>query len=446
MPEEMKIKKVQIGALLCGMLPPFSGKNFESVYLAASGTVEEEWAKSFLEEDKMFLYDLDKGKECLTKHGVKEILKYSNIDKVIKNNKIKYLWFLDKEIDYIRNWNKKNNNRIIVVNPLFRKNLENKIWFDAFLKKHSLPKPESEIYDLSKSELKLSGELVVQKPKSAGGEGTFFIKDKNDFKQLIGNNKINKNEKCLVRKKIKGKTYAITVFVSSKKIALSAIRQQCVSKNLTGKRRQYLGVQWIPSNNISFNVKKEINSVFEKMGKLLYDYKFFGLTSFDFIIDNSGRVYIIECNPRLTAATAQLVKFPELTSNLDIGGIFINEFIESSFHIDNYKIYPMPKTSFDGAVLNIDFNYNILRKQLVIEKEYRNGIYELKNNKIIFKTPDMRRFNRKAKQFIYTSMVKAGEAYEHSETLAIITSNFRLYGADCKINKEGKKILEIFKH
>ncbi|MFZ2969904.1 MAG: ATP-grasp domain-containing protein [Minisyncoccia bacterium] len=446
MSEEMKIKKVRIGILLCGMVPPFSCKNFELIYLVASGTVEEGWAKGFLKEDEIFLYDLNKGKERLAKHSVKDILKYSNIDKVVKKNKIKYLWFLDKEIDYIRNWNKNNDYRIIIVDPLFRKNLENKIWFDAFLIKHKLPKPESEVYDFSKPELKLEGELVVQKPKSSAGEGTFFIKDKNDLKQLINNNKISKKEKCLVRKKIKGKTYAITVFVSSRKIVLSAIRQMCASEKLDKNQRQYLGLQWMPSNNFTFHIMKEINRVFEKMGKILYRYGYFGLTSFDFMIDNSEKVYIIECNPRLTAATAQLIKFPELTSDLDISGIFINEFIKSDFHIDKYKIYSVPKTSFDGSILNIDFNHNILRKQLVIKKEYRNGVYELKNNKIIFKTPDTRKFNGKAKQFVYTSMVKVGEIYKHSETLAIITSNFRLYNAGGNINKEGKKILEVFKY
>lgn len=444
------LKKIKVGVMPWGidflMLPSVGYKNFELVYLVARETVEEKWVKSFLEEENIFLYDLDREKECLTKHGVGSILKYSNILEVVKKNKIDRLWFLTREIDCLRNWNEKNDNKIIIVNPLLKKNLENKIWFDSFLKKNKFPKPESEIGEFLKSELKLEGKLVVQKPESTGSEGTFFIKDRKEFKKLIVNNKIGKSEKCLVRKKINGETYAITIFVSSENIALSALRQQCMSKELVESKRQYLGIQWISSDNIVSRVEREINRVFKKMGKFLYEHDYFGLTSFDFMIDNSGKIYILECNPRLTVATAQLIKFPELISNLDSGGTFVDEFIGSGFHANNHKIHHIPKCSFEGSIMNIDFDPKIAKNNLIIEKEHKNGIYELQNNKIIFKTPDVRSFNRKSKQFIFTSMVKKGEIYKSAENLASIISNFRLYNQDCQPNKDGRKILEIFKY
>ncbi|MFA5022365.1 MAG: ATP-grasp domain-containing protein [Patescibacteria group bacterium] len=439
--------KIRIGIFPCDLEAVLADKknlNFEFVYLTAKNSVEENWVKSFVSKKNIVYYNLAKNKSALEKNSFTDIFSSSNVATVIKNNKLKFLWLTVNNDDrsYLKKWAQKN--KVKIVGPEFnlQSNLENKIWFDLFLTRNQLPKPASQIYQPKTDKVKLKSKLVLQSSNSAGGEGTFFLNNKKEIASLIKAKKIILNKKYLLRQLIQGKPFGITIFVAPKIIALSALRLQCYQNSDSAKEKMFKGIQWLPTSRLKIN-KKDINKIFSQLGQKLYEEKFLGFANVDFIVDKKGKIFILECNPRFSSATVQLIKFPQLISGVPTGQLFVTSFLNQNKYPKQYKFYPMPKINFTGSVLNIDL---LPKKTLTINKEFTKGVYKLTKGKIEFKTSDIKKLDMNQMEFIFMSMTKKGEKYSHKTNIGSIISNYSLFTNDGKINQAGKKLLNTFKN
>ncbi len=381
----------------------FTDKRFSLRYLIAKNTAEDSWAGKFLPKKQCSRYALGI-KKTFEDCSFADILYRSNIKNLIASEGIKYLWLTvdNEDRPLIKKWAKAHNIKIIGPDFAQQKKFEDKIWFDRFLARERLPKPASQIYRPLQAKLRLAGKLVLQEVASAGSEGTFFINQPADVTGLLREKKISDKKNYLVRRFARGLPCGITVLVTPDTVALSAVRQQCFSKAKATGQPVFKGIQWLPYRNIK-KAEKNINRVFEHLGRIMHEKKYFGYANVDFIIDSAGGIKIIECNPRFSTSTAQLAKMPALISGLRAGNKLINDFIQNRAYGNNFKFYPLPKTVFTGCVLNVDAAAGTRTAKNIPPI----GLYRQAAGQAKYLTPDIRKLNI-SNEFIWLTFVNEG--------------------------------------
>ncbi|MBL7158961.1 ATP-grasp domain-containing protein [Candidatus Microgenomates bacterium] len=415
------------------------------LYLVVKNTTEEKWAKKFLNAKKIASYEVSPKKGYLTDKEFDDLLEDSNLSTVVKKYSINALLTTSRYTDLVKRWSEKNKIKIISHAYWKYKDFENKLWFDKFLDGHNLPKPISAIYKYPAS-TPIKGKLVLQKSNSSGGEGTYYIKNHSEIKKLIGLNEINTGEKYLLRQYISGKPYGITLFIAPGIATISAMRLQCFMNYPLTNKKIFVGIQWIPSNRLNADIKRRINGVFFKIGKIFYRQKFWGCFNIDFIVDRKDKFFLLECNPRFSAGTTQILKFPEVISDINIGKFFVENSVKPTSYNQQFKFFAYPNSTFRGSLLEIQLHPEISNSEITIKKEFNNGVYVYKNGNLRFKSSDIRMFSNKQKELIFYSDARRGEVYTKFTTIATIISNFPLFDFKGSLNKNGNKLFRKFKY
>lgn len=443
----MKNNSTKIGVFLSEPDMLFLKKHprTEIVYLVAKNTPEESWALSFLNPKAYIVYDLkQKGlswEDCTYPY----ILNHSNLGTLLKLHQIKHLWMTINEdvISALEKWCRANLVHLIGTPGSVQKKYENKIWFDKFLKVNNISKPLGSNYDLKSIPDYLLTNSVIQEAHTIGGEGTYFIKQHAQITDLIMNNQLKLGRKYLVRKWLSGETYGITIFVTSGIVALSGLRLQCFGKKDNNSKRPFLGIQWVPASQLSRPIKEEVNKAMKQLGKALYKDNFFGFANVDFLITDAGQVVPIECNPRISAATSQLIKNPELISGIDCGNLIILNSLTSKSFAKKWIFYPLPKGNYAGAVMDIDSPAN--QPKIITRRIQLNGVYKIKSNDhLSYFGPDIRSIRNTAKQLAFISQAQTGERVKPGTTVGCVISDLPLFDHDGHMNKIGQIVNKFF--
>jgi hypothetical protein len=436
----MATKKIIIG---------YAANELESFYLSrscsdynfcclvASRGSDEVWVEKFLDKAKVGHYDLKPG-ISVENSEYDEIFSNSNIADIIKKNSIKKLW-LTTNIDngkFLEKWSKKE--KITLLCPPFnwQKKLENKVWFDRFLTKHGLPKPESQILPKAKRDIVYNGKIVIQEALSSGGEGTFFVRNR---KELLGfyQKTYRKEKSYLARKFVDGISLGITVLVSPPEIYLSPVRVQCYQKTVVGEAKLFQGLQWLPNTSISLKQQKMINQTFWSVGKKLNTAGYQGIVNFDFIL-SPDQVFLIECNPRLSSATPQVFQHPELLGLKDSSGL-VDYYLTPKKKTSIKRCHPLRKNFFSGSYVSLKAPFSgKLKKNMV------SGIYVMLKNKIHYLQADIFGNKFSTNRFICHSSALVGEKYKKNDEYGRIYSDFPLFSAQGKINADGRKVINYF--
>jgi len=394
------------------------------VFFAPKGKVEEKWAKSFLPLENVVCYNLKDKNISMAVLDLDGVVKNSDITKKLKNLGVEFFLLHHSASKFLNDWQNKSKVKLISSGFKWRK-LEDKIFFDNFLAKNKLPKPESEIYFWGKPKIKIRGRAVLQDPNSEGGEGTYFVNDMSEITNLFSRGKLKKKNRYLLRKYIDGQSFGITVLSSPCTIGVSAIRTQCYGEKNFSNRRQFFGVQWVSAKELGLDIKLKIEKVFFSLAESLKKIGFFGYANIDFIIGNDGNIYIIECNPRFSASTSQLVQFPEIIGGLNTTDVYFDYFLGNHNSHFSKRYSGLMSSKFQGSVLHLETPN--LKKSYLIKREYRNGIYKFEKGKINFLTPDITDFDTKGSKFIFYSDTSSGESIEKDTVIGLVISNFPLY-------------------
>ena len=176
---------------------------------------------------------------------------------------------------------------------------EDKINFFTWGKKNNLPVIPGEIVKPSKEILpRWSFPFVAQLKRGWAGKCSFIIRSENDFLNLIKSG----YPKAKITPFIDGQTYTNNgCILAGGKILVGPPGQQISSipalcKNLLSTT----GRQW-PAN-IDEKQKAIIKKTTIRLGELMYQKGYRGFFGTDFIITDEGKIYLLECNPRLTAS------------------------------------------------------------------------------------------------------------------------------------------------
>ncbi|MFA6437437.1 MAG: ATP-grasp domain-containing protein [Candidatus Paceibacterota bacterium] len=327
------------------------------------------------------------------------VIKSKAINRFLKQFKNKKLVFLVYKPFLGMEKIAKKNGWILCANPYkFGKQLfENKIIFRKILESLNLPVPPGEIVENPKIILKnfenfqkkYDLPIVIQHPARGGGRGTFFIKNKREFEQILP---LLEGE-TLVLKYISGSSPSITGCVTPWGIAHTSPQLQILDQeecyNLKTKEGNGL---WCGHDWSCSNFKKEtLESIYisvKKVGQYLSEKKYKGIFGLDFIQDRiTGKVYVGECNPRL------LGSFPTLT----MVQILNNEVPILAFHILSFLKLKPEQDNVMRHIFMDSVNSMLAKKcgaQLVLHnkegqwakttKKILPGVYKIQKDKLIY--------------------------------------------------------------
>lgn len=235
--------------------------------------------------------------------------------------------------------------------------LEDKAYFQGLLEKHDLPRPAAALAKIELDRpLPLAGRVVVQRVQSMGGEGTFFVSSRQDLEALVSAGQLARGEKCLVRQFIDGRPLGISLYIAPGVIALSPPRLQCYAEIPgTGRGLEFTGIQWLATRDLEGRVRARMDDVFTHLGRLLYNKRFFGFANIDFMLDARGEIYLLECNPRMSAATPQLLQQSQLAWPFDFAGEFATQTMRKRRYTAEHVVHSMPESDFAGAAYDLAF-------------------------------------------------------------------------------------------
>jgi hypothetical protein len=408
------------------------------VTLVAKGSAEERWARRFLVKDgEVLAYALD-----LPDAGVypstESLLLRSDIHDLMKRAGADALLMSASCSPQAHAWAKRHGITLLMSDYAQQRRLEDKIQFDAFLRRHGIPRPRGGVVTLGpRWRMPIRGRAVVQTPESMGGEGTHFVDDAAGVEALLRSGVLARGARCLVREHIDGRPYGITIFVAPGLVALSPIRLQCYQE----PNRAFAGIQWIPTADLSRLLRRRIDATFLKLGALLYQRRFFGFANVDFMVDGRERVRVIECNPRMSAATPQLLGRPELLSGLRAAEIFIGGFRGRRAYPRTFERRPVPESGYRGATLDIVPP----RGGAVIEREHASGSWLVEPRGLRYLGPDASALQFPTEIGLF-SFAGAGQVCHSDDTLATILSNAPLYDERGEMLPAARRLLAQFRY
>lgn len=417
-----------------------SDKKLYSSFLFVNKTSREyQWTQSLeLKEMRLVPYVLitNKSFSSLT---YEEIIVDENFTLKCREFNINLIVAPYKISKKMNQWSMDQNIGFVSVSHTHQEKLEDKIWFDNFLKKYTIKKPQT-ISNSSIKTINVKKKIVIQEPHSEGSEGTFIINNQKDLNSLLETKKISLYKKYLVREFIPGPVYGISIFISKGLISLSSLRQQ-IFDHYPERTDEFIGIQWLSLKDLRNSESKEIHQVFINLSKKLLIDGFEGLLSFDFILYR-GKCYVLECNPRFTSATVQILAHQELINHIDVINKDILNHMDSSQKTNPItKIAQIPNAVYSGSTLFIK-----AFKKSAIRKTFNNGLYSLIDEKITFISPNISEFRKGEHTFIFYSEMDVGEKCEDGEIIADIYFNFKLYKTSGKLNVHGKRLIDFFNY
>lgn len=196
--------------------------------------------------------------------------------------------------------------------------LEDKINFLHLCQKHNLPQiPSTTDYfnqdNFLKYQKKYQSLLVVQSPFGWAGKSTFSADNWTDIK-----NKIPIDSMVKFSPFVNGYSLLNNCCLTSKGLIQSPPALQYTGvKPFTNNPFTTIGRQW-PSLAPK-NIQNEVKKITQNFSDILIQMGYKGFFGLDFMV-SKDKVYLLECNPRLTASFAF---YHEIETNLDITSLFL---------------------------------------------------------------------------------------------------------------------------
>jgi len=425
-------------------LPPVDG--VEVYGLVESGTPEHHFVQQQLPASQVLPYRLTRD-DLGIYPTTEELLVHSDIAAVLAARGVTALLLSCSCSDGIWDWAQRHRIRLVMADPAHRR-FEDKLWFDAFLRRQHLPRPRGGAVTLgSRMRLptKIRGAAVLQRPDSMGGEGTFFVEGEAGIRRLLEQGRFRLGEKALLRERIHGQAYGITVLVAPSVISLSPIRLQCYFPKTDVTHGQcFAGIQWVPPCDLPAALNRRIARTFGRMGQLLYQRRYFGVANFDFMVDDRSRIFVIECNPRMSAATPQLLYRRELSPRVPVGELLLRGLAAPRRYSRERSCVPPPATAYRGATLDLVHRQPAPDAALV-QRTFPSGHYELRADEVHYLGPSLRELSLRG-GFALFSYARAGQRCRHDEPLGSILSNEPLFDRQGALLPRAQRLIDHFKY
>lgn len=407
-------------------------KAFEIYPICPEGSEEMRIAKEELHLANVITIKLKKKNINFSELKGDAVFKNSDLGRQLKKYQINCL-FLRNSTKRLKKWSEKNSITILSPSYQLAEKFENKIYFDNFLKKTGSPSAKSIVLKSKKASLPFD-KTVVQIPKSTGGEGTFFADSEKSFQKILKKIKLP----VLAREYQKGLAIGVSFFVNQKDVYLSALNRQCFIKN-KNPLGIFIGIQWLSSQIFSKELREKIAQNLIKVADKIRRKGLMGMFNLDFILSETGQIFFLECNPRITAATPQIIAVEELHGRTDFVRLLLNHFYRTNY--PTAKPSSLPESSFQGAQMCIE------SPPQKITNLISGGFFVLKNGALKnIKLKNRFDFLKLKNGLFFYNETNPGEKYQKTIGVGTVFSNFPLYDAATgDFNKNGKIVYKFFR-
>jgi len=411
----------------------YDNQKYRFFPIVADNTLEYKYAKECLRIENIIHINIE-NKFLFSELNSEEIAKFSDLGEKLNASEVRFI-LVKKSNAFLEKWSQKYKITLLCPDYNIGKKIENKIYFDTFLNANRLPKPASKIISLSDDQKPFPA-TILQIPVSSGGEGTFLIKTQKLFSELSGKFK----KPLLARKYQKGLPLGSSLFIDKGKIYFTALERQCFHTGKNNSVGDFIGIQWLPYTFFDRKVYKKIEEFLLQIGNKLSLEELRGLINIDFILDKTGNIYCLECNPRLTCATNQILSQKELRNEVDFIDLYVKT-PKTQESITNL----LPKSTFSGCQMLISFppqtKFPHTAKTFI-----PSGFFIFENNSL--KEVELQNhmdFLKLKNGLFYYNEINKGEVYQSSIQIGTAIANFPLYSLKTgKLNKVGKVVYNYF--
>lgn len=377
---------------------------------------------------------------CTSYNNYEAVILKSDLAQQFQKRHITHFLLNALSSEKIESWAHENNIILLSAPWAIQSKWEDKLFFDKFLETHHLPKPRSWILQNEEDINKPSAEkLIIQRPWSWGSQGTFFAKDKTTLQKILIREQ--KYAPLLCREYIDGIPLGVTLLIGAEQVIFSALRLQAFFLKEDGTKNKYLGIQWIKTDTFSKEFISTLNAVLQKFSRLLQSNGFRGAANLDFLVWEN-QIYFIECNSRLSDATAQLTMERSLFHGYDLVREFISALSNQPLSANAAEV---PNSLYNGATLDLD---GFFPEKIAALLDKKVGIYQFQRDRITHVSSNLKDFATHSENILLHHYVLKKHLTHQKDQFGIVMTHFPIFeiqDANCNLSQQGKDFLNTFK-
>ena len=263
--------------------------------------------------------------------------------------------------------------------------LENKAFFRRHFTPLGIPFPEYKIYDnhslvatddVLREFLELGDEVVVQDARLSGGKGTFMVSDPATLEYCFDALRHMKSDGTIVvsRKIPSAHERSVQCVATRYGVFVGPLQKQIIANPLLANLNvpdgyKFCGIELNPDDAYAA-AYPEIKAIAEKIGRELLALGYKGIFGIDFLIDESGTVFVLEVNPRLTGATPLQTMLYRQDRDIPFYLLHILELTGAEYSIDDTTLPATPQT---GSLLMVHAQNDAT---MTVDESVRSGLYD----------------------------------------------------------------------
>jgi hypothetical protein len=214
---------------------------------------------------------------------------------------------------------------------------------------------------------------------TGGGQGTFFVESKEDFKKFVDFTKSQERKKELhfvnVCEFVSGRSASITGCTTKYGVVTGVLQTQIIDQpelvGFTGRSGVWLGHDW----NLRFADKAQLNAeaLCKKWGEHIYQKGYKGIYGLDVVVTDDDEIIAIECNSRYTGAfpVYTMVELAQHEMPLDVW--HLAEWLGLDYEMDIEAVQRVSRQPKQGAHIIL---HNTNDGAMRVTKTVKAGVYQ----------------------------------------------------------------------
>jgi len=260
-----------------------------------------------------------------------------------------------------------------VGNPVsLNKTWEDKVNFYRLAQQLKLPLPPGEVKIITAADFTLLAEkwglpFLVQFPRGWAGKSSFLIRKAEDLEKVLG----SEQRLARISSFLQGKTLINNACVlANGQIIVSPPGWQITGQNpLTTNPLATCGREW--KNNVVRKTREEIYRITQKIGREMFSQGYRGFFGLDFLLSSEDKLYLLECNPRLTAS---FVFYHHLESQKNVFPLLACHLLSFISPQEKFSLPRRDDLKLEGGEM---IQRNVLEKEIVFKSMPVAGLYSL---------------------------------------------------------------------
>lgn len=261
--------------------------------------------------------------------------------------------------------------------------LENKAQFRTLMQDLDVPFPAFKIYEramlegfTAKDILIGRDEVILQDDTLSGGRGTFVVHDDNSLQaalEAIG--RMGGGSHVVVSERIVGAfERSVQAVVTRRGVFVGPLQKQIIGHPLLSNLAvadgdRFCGAEISARDRYAASYD-DIRAYALKIGERIQAMGYRGIFGLDCLVSESGQIYVLEINPRITGATPLLTMLHREGEDIPFYLLHILELLDAPYEIPDAAVNPEPS---EGSLLVL---HSLAQATMRIVSSPRSGLYD----------------------------------------------------------------------